>query len=423
MRIERHQRALIRVAVALAVAGSLLVPDPSNARPTQEADPASAEGGADHTAQIDIEVDPLRADDADIEAAFGDIRDNVEAQRASLDVAEVAVTNAQTALLAAQAAVDATQAEIDGLVAQSDEVVVQAFMAPPAENAIEAMSSENAGDATVKQIVLDMQATSDAGVLEQLDAAQDRMQEQQETEQAAADAADLAVGDAELALSDLQDAVSQQTAFANEVESRLERDLAEIESLRESDPELAARLEEQALALAAQIAESRRLAEEEDALEDAGVAPADPNVPTGPITITVEGGLAIVSCPDGLGSIDVAGVIARDLQGLLNLAAEQGLPLCGNGWRDVEEQIALRRSNCGTSNYSIYYAPASSCSPPTAPPGSSMHEQGLAIDFTCGSSGTVRWGDQCHDFLRANAADYGLYPLGGEAWHWSTNGQ
>jgi len=50
-----------------------------------------------------------------------------------------------------------------------------------------------------------------------------------------------------------------------------------------------------------------------------------------------------------------------------------------------------------------------------------MHEQGLAIDFTCGGS-TVHWGDDCHDFLRAHAKDYGLYPLSGEAWHWSTNG-
>ena len=43
---------------------------------------------------------------------------------------------------------------------------------------------------------------------------------------------------------------------------------------------------------------------------------------------------------------------------------------------------AVRRANCGSSNYAIYQMPASACSPPTARPGTSMHEQGLAIDFT-----------------------------------------
>jgi LAS superfamily LD-carboxypeptidase LdcB len=134
------------------------------------------------------------------------------------------------------------------------------------------------------------------------------------------------------------------------------------------------------------------------------------------------GGLATVTCPYG-GSIKVAGSIAGNVQALLDAAAAQGVSLCASsGWRSPESQIALRRAHCGTSNYAIYYMPSSQCNPPTARPGSSMHERGLAIDFSCNGGGAIRRGNECWNFLVAHANDYGLYNLPSEPWHWSTNG-
>jgi peptidoglycan hydrolase CwlO-like protein len=425
--IVRYQCALVRAAVALAVGCAVLVPTAVNARPThpvhparpvQEDDPADDDGSS----QVELEIDPLRADDSDVESAFSDIQENVLAQRSQLETAQQRVTDAQGAVDTARSVVAQTQAELDLWVAESDEVVIQAFITSPSERAFDALTSATAGDAAVKQALLDMTADEDADVLAGLDATQRRLEDEQAAEEEAVEAAQQAVEAAQTALEDLEAAVSQQTQFTNEVEARLEQQLGEIEALRDSDPELAEQLEARAGSLAGDIAESRRLLQEETALEEAGVAPADPGAPDGPSTITVEGGLAVVSCPQGLGSIQVAGVIARDLQGLLNLAAEQGLPLCGNGWRDPAEQVALRRSHCGSSHYAIYEAPASACSPPTARPGQSLHEQGLAIDFTCAGS-TVSWGDRCHDFLRAHAADFGFHPLSSEPWHFSPTGQ
>ncbi len=64
----------------------------------------------------------------------------------------------------------------------------------------------------------------------------------------------------------------------------------------------------------------------------------------------------------------------------------------------------LRRSHCGPSDYAIYEMPSSQCSPPTARPGNSMHEQGLAIDFVnCSSHSTACW-----QWLDAHAAAYGF---------------
>jgi LAS superfamily LD-carboxypeptidase LdcB len=153
-------------------------------------------------------------------------------------------------------------------------------------------------------------------------------------------------------------------------------------------------------------------------------APAPvPDVPAPSVVQPAPGGLATVTCPSG-GSITVAGSIAGSVQALLNAAASDGVSLCASsGWRSTERQIELRRQNCGSSNYAIYYMPSSQCNPPTARPGSSMHEQGLAIDFSCNGGGAIRYGNECWNWLAAHANEYGLYNLPSEPWHWSTTGR
>jgi Lysozyme like domain/D-alanyl-D-alanine carboxypeptidase len=131
--------------------------------------------------------------------------------------------------------------------------------------------------------------------------------------------------------------------------------------------------------------------------------------------------LSTVSCPSG-GSTTVNSQIASNLEDLYAAAAADGIQLCGGGYRSHEQQIQLRREHCGTSDYAIYQMPASQCSPPTAKPGSSMHEQGLAIDFTC-AGGSVTRGSACYAWLIGHSADYGLHPLASEPWHFSTNGR
>lgn len=49
--------------------------------------------------------------------------------------------------------------------------------------------------------------------------------------------------------------------------------------------------------------------------------------------------------------------------------------------RTRDQQIALRRAHCGTSDYDVFQKPSMQCSPPTARPGTSKHEVGLAVDL------------------------------------------
>lgn len=59
---------------------------------------------------------------------------------------------------------------------------------------------------------------------------------------------------------------------------------------------------------------------------------------------------------------------------------------------------------------------------PTARLGESLHESGLAINFTCGGV-LLTNADQCFALLAANGASFGLFNLPTEPWPWSVNGR
>ena len=115
--------------------------------------------------------------------------------------------------------------------------------------------------------------------------------------------------------------------------------------------------------------------------------------------------------------------IVEDIRRLLADAEADGVDLAGGGYRSSASQIAVRRNNCGTSTYAIYEMPASQCRPPTARPGRSMHEQGKAIDFTYNGSLIRSRSGPGWNWLKTNAAKYGLFNLPSEPWHWSTTGR
>ena len=121
--------------------------------------------------------------------------------------------------------------------------------------------------------------------------------------------------------------------------------------------------------------------------------------------------------------ITVNAAIAGPVGELLAAAQADGLTFTGGGYRSPERQVELRRQHCGTSYYAVDEMPSSQCSPPTARPGRSMHERGLAIDFNCGGELVDSRSDPCFRWLDANAARYGLVNLPSEPWHWSVNGQ
>ncbi|HZM41271.1 MAG TPA: D-alanyl-D-alanine carboxypeptidase family protein, partial [Acidimicrobiales bacterium] len=391
------------MALIVAVTATPTVSDAQQPTPEQQRDEVRRQA-----AEAALEIDTLMAEDAVVQQALADLQANVDAQQADANAAADAQAAADAALADATAKLTDAQNQVATLDAATDAMVAQSFMDPPMENALDIFRSGSLTDAAVKQALLKLQADHDAALMDQLEQAQAQLATDQAAKQEAATVASDRKAASDAALAELQTALGQQQQFAADLEARLNSRLAEADALRQQDAALSAQIEAQQAALAAQLA-----------AVSAGSGPAN-DVPPGVIA-PAPGGLATVSCPTG-GSITVAGAIADSLAALLRDAAAAGVRLCGGGYRDPQAQIQVRMANCGTSNYAIYQMPASQCSPPTAIPGTSQHELGLAVDFTCNGGGTVTRSSSCFSWLSAHAADYGFYNLPVEAWHWSTTG-
>lgn len=221
----------------------------------------------------------------------------------------------------------------------------------------------------------------------------------------------------------LQATERQRSRLADAAETRLERALSEAESLASLDAKVSSELTRRQDVLIAAIQADDARALKLRQLLAAKKSPIarliPPAVPDQPAVRAVELPAGSLSSVYGI-TIDAS--LAEPLRQLIDAAAVDGITLRGGGYRNPAQQVALRRAHCGSGDFAVYQARASSCSPPTARPGQSMHEQALAIDFTVNGSLINSRGSAAFQWLRANASRFGLQNLPSEPWHWSTNG-
>ncbi len=110
-------------------------------------------------------------------------------------------------------------------------------------------------------------------------------------------------------------------------------------------------------------------------------------------------------CKTQLGK--VSSLISKRVLNMVNAAQADGVKLVGDSFRSYEGQQQAYSDNCKRGY----------CDPPTAKPGNSMHERGLATDFVSASKGGAVW-----NWLEKNGASYGYVNLPSEYWHWSMSG-
>lgn len=386
-------RTLIKTLGAVLAASLVLSPVVSLAERVGSNPSAERAAVRAEMAKQASKVNALKATDAEVSAALDALQANVRGQEALVAEANRAAAEAQSALEQALAAVDAKNREIDVLHKQIRDFAVQAFVHPPSDDAMAALDTADPGEAAQKRALLDIQNTNDADLLDRLSAAQEDLQVQRKLAEEASKRAEEKRAAAAGRLGELTAARNQQASYANQVQARLEQALGEAAALEQHDAQLSAKI-------AAQQAELARKAAAASSRRSGG----------GGSSATFNGSLSTVSCPTG-GSITVASSIADNTQSLLN-AAPDSLNLCGWGWRSSQRQQELwDEHGCD-----------SGCSVPTARPGSSMHEQGLAIDFTSGGQTIQSRSSAAFQWLDANAGGYGFHNLPSEPWHWSTNG-
>ena len=432
-------------AVAVAIACLLLPtsnPTVAGAAPTNDDD--SIQELQQRRSQVRSEraeqasqVNALEATDAEVTAALSALNAQVSAQKDRVEEAERAVTQANEDRVAAEEAQAVKQEELDALRVEMRESAVEAYVNVGSSDSFTTLGSDDVNDTVHMRTLLSMRANENVDLVERFRSVQEDLEIQRAAASEAEERARTQQEAVESRLADLADATEEQEAFAAQVEQRIESALAEADALSAIDAELSSSISSKQAEIARAIAAQRAA---EKARAEARAAQARPALPApsssassgssrggsssgggggggGGAPPAITGSGSIVS----VGGIRVHQSIAGNLQRLLSAASSAGIQFSGGGFRDPAGQISVRRNNCGSSNYAIYEMPASQCSPPTARPGSSMHERGLAIDFTQGGR-TLTRGSAGFSWLRANAASFGFFNLPSEPWHWSTNG-
>ena len=371
-------------------------------------------------AKVAAQVNALESSQDQVMAALHTMEENVRGQQAVLSEArrQAEVSAAE----AAQAEKDAAQTtrDLDALRARVARYAVKAYVEPPGEELMRRFEAASAQEDATRNAFLNMQSRSDSDVIDQLRSTKARLEDELARAQAAKSAAETHAAEAEGALQSLSVAQSQQQAYASQVRQRLDETLSDAAFLSRMDAELGRQIAAEAAALARAVV----------GVPSSGSGSGSSNTTTPPSSGS---GTTTTTPPSGnnpyptpalttVSGITVASSVADRVRGLMNAASADGISLSGYGYRDFNTQIALRRQNCGTTQYAIWEMPPDACSPPTARPGYSYHERGLAIDFMANGRFINSRSNPGFIWLAANAARFGFYNLPSEPWHWDTRG-
>ena len=386
-RIPRFARALVLLVLVVCATGAPFAAAQTDPRKQQEQ-------VRQQQAQAATDISALKSDAASVQGALAALQANVAGQEALLADATLAANVAEQAAAQARVEADAARSKVSSLSGQLKDQAVDAYIAGPSVSSDDDLGPE--GDATTRltrDALISIRAGQDAQLLDQLHAAeQDAADAQAEAERQAA-VAEQKRSEIAQRTSQVRAARDQQAAYVAQVEARLDQRLSEAASLAAQDKTLSQQIATQEAALAARVPRSA-----------GGGSPSTFTASNVSLT-TVDG-------------ITVASSIAPQLHNMIQAAAADGISLGGSGYRDPAQQEALRQQHCAHPATD----PPSACSPPTARPGSSMHEQGLAVDFSANGHLIQSHDDPGYVWLAGHAASYGFYNLPSEPWHWSVNG-
>ncbi len=433
MRLRRIRRSrAVPVIAALLV---VVLAAPAVAGAQDPSDPTGVAAGSSTSRPSEQSADVLSADRDQVLGQVAALDSRIRAAESAAAEAQARVDAANAQAAAAQATADEAARSADEAAAQVRSYAVEAFVRPPAQDALSTMAIKESADASYATDVLQIVAERRGRVVDAMVAARTIAEKDREAAAQAADAAQSEVDRAEDQAASLRSARAEQSRLAASLDDRLDQKLAEAAALKEVDAAAAKELTAQEVSLRSSGPAS---SSPPTGTPVAAVSPSPGTTTPTPKPTTTQKpaatttttrppttpapGLVTWADVTKAGGIWVHKSIAGQVSALVAAAKAAGINLSGGGYRDPAEQIALRKAHCGTSEYAIYQMPASQCTPPTAQPGKSMHERGLALDLQSNGRLITSRSDPAFQWLAANAARYGFYNLPSEPWHWSVNG-
>ena len=422
--MRRHSLAVVMAAIVMIIGfvGSDLASSAPANDPRAQREKVRAEQAANAA-----KLDTNKASKAELDQALQVLGENLATQEAALDRTEAQVAQAKQDIADAEAAIKRLKGEIDTLKTEVRKRAVNAFVSPPGDDVLTVLDTNDFVTASSRKFYIELRSQSDADIADRLNGAMAEIDYQREKAEAARKVAEEKQAEQEQRTEAVRTAKAQQQKLADNLEATINAQIQRSIDLQATDKELSRQIAAEAAAAAARLAAARAAQEKAAAAAAAAQAAAAPVntqggggggeiAPVPPVTGAGTGSGGISLC--NVRGITVNCAIKNQLDSMLGAAAADGLQLSGGGYRNPADQIRLRRQHCGSSYYAIYQMPSSSCRPPTARPGTSQHEIGLAIDFSnCSSRSTA-----CYQWLAGHAAAYGFYNLPSEAWHWSTTG-
>lgn len=347
-------------------------------------------------------VDAANAEVSELTAALDALQANVVAKELELADAQRQLSTARETRANAEEAVRAAKLEIVILGEKLAARAVTSFINQDSATSLFVQAGDPTQAVRMHGLVEEL-TQSDADIADSLKSAkEDLAVEEAIASNAAAEAERLEVLTS-TQLTDLTVARDAQNQITAEAEDRLDHLLGELYAIQELDKELARKESAKLEQLAAALARKRS--------QGGGGGQRTSEIPIPPNSEIVKAS-----------GFWVHQSIADSVSAMISAASADGINLGGGGWRDSANQIRLRRAHCGSSDYAVYEMSASRCRPPTARPGSSMHERGLALDLTYNGRLIGTRNNEGFRWLAANAASYGFKNLPSEPWHWSTNG-
>ena len=389
----RHRRVAFLAAVATLATLATVVDAATPDELREERREVQAQA-----AELASEVDAATADVADLEVALAAAQANVDAQQAAVEAANRAVIDADEAQAAALAAIIDLEVQEEQARIDLQNAVIDSYVSFQGFDDLEALG-DDPWEASRAETLAEIGTGTSLEGLDNLRSIRAELEFQRLLAEQAAVEAESNREEMRFRLAELETALAIEDQLLLEAVERQERRLGEAVALE---------------ALEAELSEQIRV--EEQRIADAIANRIPPG--GGSVTVPPDSDIELVT----VGGITVNVLVEDQVRGILAAMSARGFNLGGGGYRSIESQIRLRRANCGTSDYAIWEMPASRCRPPTARPGLSQHEVGLAIDFTLNGRVLRTRNSDVFRALAEVAPQFGFYNLPSEPWHWSTTG-